>query len=276
MDLSQMVPPRLGEWSAVAADASYNRQTIFKYMNGAGEIYLSFDFRELFVRQFVDGEKTITVELYDMGSSEEAFGIFTRNRRGEDVGIGQGSEYRSGHLIFWKGRYFATVFCQQESDRSKDAVLSLAKAISARIEETGPRPLIVSLLPQQDLLDLSVRYFHKHTDLNEHYFISDDNILDLDQDTDATIATYRRGDARPYILIIRYPDAERATAAYGRFLDVFMPEARNTGVARLEDELWVAAARSGVDIEAVFDAPTQALADSLLSETRRNIEGAEE
>jgi len=218
----------------------------------------------------------VTAELYDMGLSEEAYGIFSRNRRGENAGIGQGSEYQSGHLIFWKARYLVAVFGEKESAPSKEAIFGLAKAIAARIEGTGSLPHLVSLLPQQDLIELSVRYFHKHTDLNEHYFVADDNILDLDEGTNATIANYSRAGSRPFLLVIQYPDAGRASAAYGRFLDLFMPEGRDSGIACLEDGLWTAVARTGVYIEAVFDAPTRTQADSLLSQARNSIGGMSE
>jgi hypothetical protein len=273
MDLAELVPGDLAGWRINGEDGLYDRETVFRYMNGAAEIYLSFDFRRLFVRRLAgDGDAEITVELYDMGCPADAFGVFSRNRQGRDVGIGQGSEYRSGHLMFWKGRYFVTVFAVRETEGVKNAVLELGGAIAARIRDEGPKPSILSLLPREDLVETSIRYFHKHTDLNEHYFVADDNILDLDSDTDAVFADYERGQSRISLLAIRYPSTTRAASAHESYVEAFLPEAEDTGVTRIEDGSWTAAARSGVYVLAVYDAPQPEDARRLLTGAEQRIQ----
>jgi hypothetical protein len=277
MDLSMLVPEHSGGWRSTGQDSLYDRETIFRYMNGAGEVYLSFTFQRLLVRSFAElGGKRITVELYDMGSAADAYGIFSRNRQGEDVHIGQGSEWRSGYLIFWKERFFVTVFADEEGERAEQAVLELGAAIAGRIEEEGALPAVVSLLPQQDLMKRSIRYFHKHTDLNQHYFIADDNILNLDMGTDAVIAEYRKRQAHVYLLIIHYPNMDRAASAFESYIGVFMPEARDSGVTRLEDGSWAAAIRESRYIVTVLDAPTRATAEQLMTAASGPLGGGKE
>ena len=116
MDLSELVPESIGTWSNYE-DSIYDKETIFEYMNGAGEVFLSFAYERMFVRQFSkseDMEEELTVEIYDMGKPSDAFGIFTRFRSGEDAGTGQSSSYLSGNLSFWKGRYFVIIFVLME------------------------------------------------------------------------------------------------------------------------------------------------------------------
>jgi hypothetical protein len=273
MDVAGSLPQTLGEWQRVADEEVYDRETIFKYMNGAGEVYLSFAFKELFVTRYTRrGEDQITVELYDMGNPADAFGIFSRNRQGEDVGIGQGSEYRSGYLVFWRGPYFATVFAGEESEQSRRFAFELGQRIVATIGEDGALPQVVSLLPREDLLEPSIRYFHQHTDLNQHYFISDDNLLALGPETEAVIANYERGDEFIYLLIVHYADVGGAEAAFSDFITSFMPEASDTGVAEIEDGFWAAAARTGDHFLAAFDARTAERGRALLTAARERIE----
>jgi hypothetical protein len=52
---------------------------------------------------------TLTLDIFDMGTAEDAFGIFSFERDGEDVAIGQGSDYAGGMLRFWKDRYFVFI-----------------------------------------------------------------------------------------------------------------------------------------------------------------------
>jgi hypothetical protein len=207
-----------------------------------------------------------------MGSSSDAYGIFTRNLGGEEAGVGQGSEYRSGHLYFWKGRYFASVFPTKRIAEPEQPVFAIGKALAARIPDVGPVPGIVALLPSRDRVKRSIRYFHEHTDLNQHYFVADENILNLGTNTEAVLANYRHEDAILYLLVIRYPEPKAAQAAHEQFLDLWLPEAKGPGRARLEDGTYVASARVGLYLVAVFDAPDEEQAARLLAQAKVMIE----
>jgi hypothetical protein len=273
MPLDELVPDCVDAWEKVGEDGLYDRKTIFKYMDGAGEVYLSFAFRQLLVRQFArEGEAGLTVELYDMGRSAEAYGIFTRNITGDNVGVGQGSEYRSGYLVFWQDRYFATVYTQQETALSRQAVFELSRQIAARIPCKGSLPDLVRLLPAADLITGSIHYFHKHTDLNQHYFLADDNILALDLESEVVLANYAGAEDLVFLMIVRYPARDRAATAYENYVTHFMPEAKKRGITQVEDGYWTATARSGEYIVAVYDAPSHQRAAQLLAAARQRVE----
>ena len=280
MPLSDLVPAEIGGWRTDDADGLFDGEEIFRYMDGAGEVYMSYGFRRLFVRQFLaegggGGEEPVTVELFDMGTPSEAFGVFTRGREGEggaDAGIGQGSEYRSGYLIFWKGSYFATVYALEETPASREAVFALARAIADAVAEEGPLPELVGLLPGEGIVERSVRFFHLYTCLNFHYFVADENILGLDLDTDAALAEYGEGEGRYTLLLIRYPDAERARGAQLSFRHHYLPEAGLTGIARLEDDKWTGVRLVGRCLLIVFDAATADEADAAMEAAAANIE----
>jgi hypothetical protein len=243
-------------------------------MNGSGEIYLAFDFRHLLVRRFTDREeRSLLVELYDMGRPADAFGVFTRNRTAEEVGVGQGSEYLSGHLFFWKARYFVTVFAEQEFAAAKKAILEVGAAIAAQIGEEGSLPKLVGLLPGANLVQRSIRYFHQQADLNQHYFLSDQNIFRLGVETEAVLANYRIGDAVAYLLLVRYPGEAEADTAYQEYAQAYVPESIESVPLRLEDGSWTASIRAGVTIITVFDAPTEGDAKLLLDTALARVEG---
>jgi len=50
------------------------------------------------------GEPQITVELFDMGTPDDAYGVFSYGREQEETGIGGGYELRSSVLSFWQNR----------------------------------------------------------------------------------------------------------------------------------------------------------------------------
>ncbi len=276
MSLSTLIPETHGNWIRDGEDGIYDARSIFKYMNGAGEVYLSFAFQQLCVRRYVRGEEGgITVELYDMGNAADAFGIFSRNLTGDEVSIGQGSEYRSGYLNFWKDRFFATVYADHESSRTREAVHGIGRDIATRIPGSGSPPVLLEVLPTDGLLGRSIRYFHLHTDLNQHYFIADANILHLDQRSEAVLANYQEaapGEYPIFLLVVRYPSRGEAAQAFGSYLHHFLPEAQGEGAYQLEDGTWTAAGRTGRFVLAVYDASSQRRAQELLAATRMRLD----
>ena len=76
-------------------------------MDGGAEVYLAFDFRRVFARKYAGpGGNELALDIYDMGSPEEAFGIFSCDRGTPAAGIGQDSEYGFGLLRFQSGPVF--------------------------------------------------------------------------------------------------------------------------------------------------------------------------
>jgi len=272
MDPSRFVPERSGDWRARDRGEVYDGETIFKYMDGAAEVFLSYSFRSLFVRRFSQDNGTeITVELYDMGGSADAFGIFSRHFEGGEAGVGQGSEFRGGYFAFWRGRYYATLYGSQRDEALAGALRGLAEIIAERIGADGPPPDLLGMLPPAGLDAATARYFHRHTDLNQHYFVSDENVLRLGDDCEAVLAAYPSEDAEPLLLIARYPDTEEAAAAHESFQHAFLPGADAAGVARIEHGGWAAAAREGVMVLAVLDAAARDEAEALLTAARECV-----
>ena len=75
----------------------------------------------------LDPSNTINSITDDMSKAEDAFGVFTSERTGDDIGIGQGSEYEAGLLRFYKGRFFLSIMTFEETPQSKKTILSLAR-----------------------------------------------------------------------------------------------------------------------------------------------------
>ena len=274
MSLGDLVPRECRGWLAAAQDSDYTQEGIYKYMDGAGELYREYDYRELFVRKLLKaGQPAVTVELFDMGTPGRAFGVFAHTRDGPEAGVGQGSEYRAGLLCFWKGRFFACVRAEHETAEAKRAVMDTGHAIAAAIKQTGPLPALLDLLPKQDLIEQNVRYFFKHTCLNYHYFIADDNILKLGKDTEAVLAPYRQPGGRHYLLLIKYPTTEAANAALESFLHAYLPDAKTSGIARTENGKWTGATMRGDMIIILLDAISRERAEEMMNGVATSLVG---
>jgi hypothetical protein len=249
-ELASYIPISAGPWLS-EADQVFDADTVFDYIDGAGEVYRSYLMRVLVARRFhKDGRPDVVVDAFDMGSSEDAFGVFTHDLDGADAAIGQGSAYKAGLLSFWKDRYFLSVYAEEETAETKALVLDLGRRIAAAIPGSGEKPELLTLLPAEGLESGRVRFFHNHSVLNYHYFVADTNVLLLDQTTDAVLAGY--GGSR--LLVAAYGDAAAAARARASFAGAYMPEAGDSAAVRTENGKWTAI-RSGAEIVAVvFDA----------------------
>ena len=273
--MQDFVPTEVHGWKADGHDATYDRETLFKYINGAAEVYLTYGFRQCFVRRLVkDGARPIMVEVYDMGSAADAYGIFSFEREEELEGIGQGHEYAAGWLRLWKGPYYVSVLTQPETPEGKRAVFEIGRATAGAIPEKGRRPELVDRLPPKGLIADSVRYFHAHYNLNYHFFVAEENILRLGERTEAVLARYETKPSKSRVLLVRYPNADEAATALRAFIAAYLPESKQDGIARLEDGKWTAAKASESFLAAVFDAPGEAGALALLNATLDRVREA--
>ncbi len=273
MSLEQLVPQKMNGWSSEGQDEIYYRDTIFDYMNGAGEVYRMYSFRELLVRRFTKaGESDITVELFDMGTSGDAFGVFAHNREGQDEGIGQGSEYQGGLLCFWKSKYLVCVFAEKDTPSANKTVINIAKAIDQAIKDEGIKPELLGHLPEEGLMETSIRYFHTHVSLNYHYYIADKNILNLNQDTEAVLVRYQKEKSKCYLLLVRYRNGKEAKDAFKGFAGVYMPEATGTGIIQTENGKWTGADVTREFVVVVLDAHTEAITRTLVERVKHRLE----
>ena len=271
-----ILPSEVGGWKWDGKDMKYNSRTLFDYIDGAAELYLAYGFQNLVVRRFEKpGQPSIMAELYEMATSEDAYGVFSFEHQDEPVGIGQGSEFGGGLLRFWKGKYFVSVYAEGEGKEVEPAILGSGRAMDNAISATGPEPKIIEYLPGQTfgLVDKSIRYLKSHVLLNQRFFVSHQNILALSRETEATLATYLRDRQKVHLLLIRYPNPPKAKEAFQSFTKAYMPDASGKDRVKTEDRKWTFARQSNDYILIIFGAPRESDAEALLKATEEKLMG---
>ena len=266
-DSGLSLPDQVGAWRVSEADALYDRETLYDYMNGGAEVYLSFDFRGVRVRRFVGpNNEEIVLDVYDMGSAPEAFGVFSTSIEDPEAGLGQGSEYGAGLLKFWKGRYFVSAVNMGVDEEADAALLEIGRVVDAGIDSTGPFPDLLNLLPSQGLNQRKTSFFHSDVVLNNRYFIATENVLQLTDETTCVFAEYGDAGENGKLLIVEYGNAVWAEEAFGEFLRSYLPEAGEDHRYQLENGTWVKAKRNDRYVSIVFEAPSEVRAAELLSQ----------
>lgn len=263
------LPKKIEGWSAAPNDRFFDDETIFDYIDGAGEVYRAYNMRKCLSRRYTTPNgPAIVLDIFDMRSSEDAFGVFTHDQDGEPLDVGQGGLYRSGWLSFWKDRFFVSIYMEEESAAAEKAVRGLARRVASLISHEGPKPQILSLLPQKGLQARTIRYLHHHILLNYHFYLADENILNLGPDTQAVLADCKREQANARLLLVQYPEGGKAAEAHRALLKYYLPEASATVPVLLENGKWSAAASRGTLLIIVLEADSQQLAKSLMKEVK--------
>jgi len=265
------LPEETGVWKKDSEDRLFDPVTIFDHIDGAGEVYRAYNMQGCLSRRYRStGGSSIVVDIFDMGSPEDAFGVFTHDQDGVPWKLGQEALYRAGWLRFWKDRFFVSIYGEEETARAKEAMAGLAERVASHIVKEGDRPSLILRLPREGLDTGSIRYFHEHVIFNAHYYLSDENILLLGPDTDAVIAGYQRDTGSAILLLVEYADPARAREALEGFRRAYLPEAKAEEAVRIEDGKWAAAALQERQVIIVLEADSRELAQDLLTEHEKN------
>lgn len=269
-DLALLLPADVDEWRASQKDGIFNPDNLYDYINGGAELYLSYGFQKAVNRTYVSPEQPdIVVDLFDMGTSMNAYGVFSHSMETIDMAYGQGSQYSEGLLLFWKDRYYLSIMSYPETPESKKALLALGRKIETAIKEEGPLPDILDLLPRDSLVRESVRYFRHYAWLNSHYFIADTNILQINDRTDGVLAKYEDNEKKFLLLLVEYKNSQDAQAAHDNFVKHYLPELTHKKTVRIEDGTWTACQLKENLIIIVLNAPEENKALHLMEDVAK-------
>jgi hypothetical protein len=298
------LPKTVGVWNRPDFPRLINSKNIFKYMNGAGELYLGYRFRHLEVFDYTSPDQgNILVELYFMETADDAFGLLSLDWGGEPVSfdgtptatsnksftVSTRALYGGGLMRLWSDDIYARIMAERETPASKEAVLALGKSIATN-PQNPPVPVLVKKLPLEVGAAWKLRadrlsFFRSHLVLNSIYYLSHENILDLDLSAEAVSAPYEHisnsGDPkRSQFLLVQYENPERARQALNRFHDAYLPgdkkeitaetAADSPSLFKLEDG-WLAYKLIGKHIAIVFESPDPESARAILQKNESNL-----
>jgi hypothetical protein len=136
----------------------YIPDSLYQYMDGGADIFLLYGFRTLMHEDLKAGAVDVTVDVFDMGSPEAAFGMYAAERSPAYNFIAIGAEgYRNtGILNFLEDRYYVKL--AGFGDGADSVLDALAHAISARIGGNPALPALLAMLPQEHRKPHSEQY----------------------------------------------------------------------------------------------------------------------
>jgi hypothetical protein len=218
-DLSSLLSIRVSGWQEIETMLASKPEDIYEYMDGGAELYFAYGLKSLAIKKFKNKRALpMLVEVYEFDNSENAYGIYSFDTVGDKLDIGQDAVCGHGLLRFWKDKIFVRVFAEEEHLELAEDILIFGRQIDSRILNTGLKPDLLSLIPDEDLVPDSLHFFHQNICLNNIHYIPESTALKLSEQTDAVTAQYKLGENRPArLLLIEYPSESAAGQAFESF-----------------------------------------------------------
>lgn len=143
------------------AASFYKPDTLYEYIDGGADVYLLYDFQLLLHQNFKMGNGELTVDIYDLGKPENAFGMYSAERspRYKFVTIGVEGYRSDNSLNFLQDRYYVKLAASGTG--AGGALDPFGRMLSRRIGGTARTPALLAKLPVEHRVPHSEQYIRK-------------------------------------------------------------------------------------------------------------------
>ena len=158
-------PPRAAiipeGWKSAGATASYDKKSVWKAINGAAELYLSYGFTRLEIHKLSKGPLEVALQVITLASPLDALGVFLRERPEEAVALKDAGTMAAfaapAHCLAFRGATYLRV--QVAAGTLTRGACELLLAHAARsIASAGGAPDELRLLPTKGRVPGSLGY----------------------------------------------------------------------------------------------------------------------
>jgi hypothetical protein len=266
------LPDTTGRWHASGEPVVYGTESIFSYIDGHAEVYLAYGMQRCLSRRYAsEAGAEVVVDLFELASPADAFGVFTHDRDGEVVDAGHDARLRPGWLSLWYGRWFVSLYHEGGAEPEGGAVVELARGVVAGLPEAGKDrpPTLVQALPSVGLERSTVRFLRTFGILNSHLYMGAEDPFGLGADTAAVLAEYERSGDSAFLLVVELPTLGRAEAAVEGFAASWLSGDAAASVER--EDGWYAIDRTDRRVVVVLAASSRHLCERLLADGLESV-----
>ena len=164
-DWEHFIFPEMTGWEQSSEIQTFVPKTLFEYINGAADLYLSYDFQELKVGEYQNDKKaSVTVEVYRHKTPTQAFGIYSQERlaNANFIDVGAQGYIEDNVLNFLTGPYYVKINSYKTGAEDREVLLTFAKRVSENLGEKGMLPSILSSFPEEGKKKNSEKFIHQN------------------------------------------------------------------------------------------------------------------
>lgn len=152
-------------WRFDIEPTRYSTDNLFEYINGEAELYHDYGFVDMVTAAYIRGDDfsfTYTIDLYDMGTPLNSFGIYSsyRNPGANLVEIGAEASVSELNIRFYLGRFFVQMNAGSLTPELHQIMVEQAQWMAAHLPSSPP-PLEIGFMPAEDQIKGSLKYITK-------------------------------------------------------------------------------------------------------------------
>lgn len=219
------------DWVHANKPTTYNTETLYndRFVPSKlyPEIYHHYGFQSQAEVEYQSpkfgSEPYILLEIFDMGTPENAFGIFSVSSypHPKYEWIGCKAIVSGRNLRFWKGKYFIQIEGYAIATGIRKAMIELAHIIAKRIEDPPQKIPLLELLPTQYIRG-SEKLFTTNWALHQINRTIPQTFPQLDEGAMGVLAQYNSTDSKntsePYhVFVIRFSNIDSAGSVYTQY-----------------------------------------------------------
>ena len=222
-----LVFPQVDGWKQDGEPQVFFPRTLYEYINGAADLYLTYEFQDLNVMEYKGGGKAaVTVEVYRHGDSSQAFGIYSQERlaNARFLDIGAQGYQEPNVLNFVAGPYYVKINGYNTGAEDERTMLAFGRKMEGIQGGRSPLPKTLSSFPREGMKK------------NTEKFVSKD-FLGYSYLHSGYTADYEVGDKKFKIFVIEGKDAGDCRGMMEKYLKQTENEGKTVseGAYRLKD-----------------------------------------
>jgi hypothetical protein len=199
--------PELEGWKKPDSLSSFNPNNLKEVLGDSAHNFLLYDFEQMTVGDYKNGDKLIIVNIFRHESPEDAFGIYSMERPEKATcnEIGAQEYEEDAKLSFIAGRYYIKILSSGKRDMEINSVRLLGKTIAGMIDPQAKLPSEIAILPESGKIP------------NSEQFVNN-NFLGYSFLNNAFVANYNINGFTFSIFVIRPNSSQEAQSVLSAFL----------------------------------------------------------
>jgi hypothetical protein len=157
--------PEMPGWKKPDAIQVFIPDNLYDYINGAADLYLTYDFKELQVAEYVrDDKASVIIEIYRHGSPTNAFGIYSQERltNADFLDIGSQGYYEEKVLNFLSGTSYVKISSSNTAKDDRDILVRFAKSTDEKLGGGKGFPALLRAFPEEGKIKNAEKFIGKN------------------------------------------------------------------------------------------------------------------
>jgi len=157
--------PKVNGWTQSEAIQAFSPENLYDYIDGAADLYLTYEFQELNVAEYKnEGKASVIVEIYRHKTPTDAFGIYSQERiaNADFLDIGAQGYYEEKTLNFLNGPYYVKISSANTGGEDREILVRFAKKTAEILGEDKGFPSLFHAFPEEGKIKNGEKFIGKN------------------------------------------------------------------------------------------------------------------